>query len=445
MIGALAQLGRSLRARLILGLLLVGLVGALGMAGMAELQRHSATDALEDTSLATQARVLIGGIQLDDRGRFVGVKIRERWRKAYATPGAGYFTVFDPQGAVVARSSNLATPLQAQPLVTGKSLSALSLVGPQEDLSLTARGPRGYMVVVARSSPGRLTEARSELFNDFQPLILLLTVLGFVMLAAWLVAGWSLRPLARASREASAIGPASLDDRITLVGLPSEVVPMAHAVNGALDRVSRAYAAERNFTSDAAHALRTPVAVMDLRLQRARTTGQLDLDALRGDLREIAELAAGLLNLARVEQGSQPQGQLNLARLVRECAAEMQPAYDEKGRTLKVDAPDNLQVPGNGRALRDAVKALFDNALHHGAGPVVARVAAEEGGVWIDVQDQGGGVKPDRQEAVFERFKKLDANSHGAGLGLAIVRQTARAHGGDAFFVAPATIRLSLA
>jgi signal transduction histidine kinase len=120
--------------------------------------------------------------------------------------------------------------------------------------------------------------------------------------AAWIVAAWSLRPLSRASREAALIGPERLQDRISLAGLPSEVVSLASAVNGALDRVARAYATERRFTADAAHALRTPVAVMDLRLQRAAATGQLDQAGLRADLNQIAQLVSGLLNLARAEQ-----------------------------------------------------------------------------------------------------------------------------------------------
>jgi two-component system sensor histidine kinase QseC len=434
----------SLRARLVAGLLMVGLIGAGGMGVLTEIQRRSANDVLEDTTLAFQARSLIRGMTFDAGGHMVSLQIRERWRAAYALRGAGFFTVFDPGGRPVARSANLATPLPRQPLAAGEARSALALIGATPNLGLTARAPHGYVVVVSRSAPGVLNETSPDTWSDFQPLVLLLGVLGVCVAAAWMVAAWSLRPLARASLEAAMIGPDRLDDRITLAGLPSEVVALASAVNGALDRVARAYATERRFTADAAHALRTPVAVMDLRLQRAAATGALDQGALRADLGQISQLVAGLLNLARAEQSEPPRDEINLARLVRETAAGLQPAFDASLRALVVEAPEVLAIRADVRIVRDMLEALIDNALRHGAGEVSVRLSAFSDGCVLLVEDQGDGVPSALQERMFDRFNKRDAHSPGAGLGLSIVRQTARSLGGEARFAAPSAIEVVL-
>jgi two-component system sensor histidine kinase TctE len=434
----------SLRARLVAGLLMVGLIGAAGMGALTELQRRSPNDVLEDTTLAVQARSLIRGLTFDAAGRLVSVEIGERWRAAYAMPGAGFFTVFDPRGRPVARSSNLAAPLPREPLAEGQNQSPLALVGALQNLSLTARAPHGYVVVVSRSAPGVLNETSPETWSDFQPLVLLLGVLGFCVAAAWIVAAWSLRPLSRASREAALIGPERLQDRISLAGLPSEVVSLASAVNGALDRVARAYATERRFTADAAHALRTPVAVMDLRLQRAAATGQLDQAGLRADLNQIAQLVSGLLNLARAEQSDPRREEINLARLVREIAAALQPAFDAAGRAIVVEAPESLSIRADARIVRDMLEALIDNALRHGAGEVSVRLSAVFDGCVLVVEDQGKGVPVALQDRMFDRFSKRDANSPGAGLGLSIVRQTARSLGGEARFATPSAIEVVL-
>jgi two-component system sensor histidine kinase QseC len=380
----------------------------------------------------------------DARGRIASLDIRARWRAAYATRGAGFFTILDPQGRPVARSTNLKAPLHPQPLADGKTQSPLALIGTRPDLALTAQAPHGYLVVVSRSTPGVLDEADPETWTDLQPLILLLGVLGLCVAAAWVVAAWSLRPLARASQEAAMIGPDRLDDRITLTGLPTEVVSLASAVNGALDRVARAYATERRFTADAAHALRTPVAVMDLRLQRAAATGELDQAALRADLTQIARLVSGLLNLARAEQGERSCAEINLARLLRETAAGLQPAFDATNRALVVEAPETLAISADPRSLRDMIEALIDNALRHGAGQVTVRLCAVGDRCVLAVEDRGEGVPPELHDRMFDRFNKRDANSAGAGLGLSIVRQTARSLGGDARFVAPASIEVVL-
>ena len=118
------------------------------------------------------------------------------------------------------------------------------------------------------------------------------------------------------------------------------------------------------------------------------------------------------------------------------------PMAEHVGRTLVVDAPDEVMIHGRADDLGDMIWNLLDNALVHGAGAVeiVVRAPSDATGqkILIDAIDQGPGVAPEFRELVFERFGKAVSTSPGAGLGLAIVRQVARSHGGDVRFIAHA-------
>ncbi len=433
----------SLRVRLLVALMVVAVSGGVLMAALTAAEITSASDALEDTSMSTQARDLIQGVRYDGAGKVSAVGVSRRWRAAYETAGAAYFTVFDPAGRPIARSANLSAPLVPEPLQPGQAHSPLTLIGPRQDLVMTARAPHGVIVVVSRTNPGALDEAHPDPLADFMPLILLALVAAIGLAVVWILSGWSLRPLRTTLAEAGRIGPEAPEARLSLTGLPEEILPLAKAMNGALDRVSAAYVAERRFTADAAHALRTPVAVMDLRLQRGGDD-VLDRDALRDDLRQIARLVSGLLRLARSDFAEQQPSMVNLARLLRETVADLQPAFDANGRSVVVDAPERLEVHAEARGLRDVIEALIDNALCHGAGVVTVRLESRRDWRILTVEDEGPGVDADLWERVFERFQKLDPNSPGAGLGLAIVRQTARSLGGDARLIGAAAVEVVL-
>ena len=168
----------------------------------------------------------------------------------------------------------------------------------------------------------------------------LLTLVPFVLAALaliWLVSAWSLRPLARASREAALAGPRNPSARIGSGGLPSEVRPLVNAVNGALDRLADAYAAERRFTADAAHELRTPLAVLNLRLQRAKVEEATDWVAINHELTQMNRLVEQLLDLARKEHAGNVSTApdlpvVNLSRIAREAAATVVPLAETAGR-----------------------------------------------------------------------------------------------------------------
>lgn len=271
----------------------------------------------------------------------------------------------------------------------------------------------------------------------------------------WLVSGWSLRHLASASREAARVGPFNPGARLGTQRLPGEIRPLVDAVNGAMDRLAEAYAAEQRFVADAAHELRTPLAVLSLRLQRARLDDGPDWRAIDEDLAQVNRLVGQLLDLAHKEHARQAGAEIdhfvtNLSRIAREAAAALVPLMEKTGRLLDVELSGSLPVRGRPDDLRDMVRNLLENALMHGRGKIrlAGEVETAPGGgreVWITVSDEGAGVPADLEEVIFERFRKGDQESAGHGLGLAIVREVVRGHGGSVAFLPGSGCRVRVA
>ncbi|WP_428378103.1 sensor histidine kinase [Lichenicoccus sp.] len=272
-----------------------------------------------------------------------------------------------------------------------------------------------------------------ELPEPWQDLAILLP---FSLVVLGLIGGvtrWSLRPLRLASEEAKAAGPGNPGARISTRGLPSELRPLADAVNAALDRLTAAYETERRFTADAAHELRTPLAALGLRLQRSRRSNvPIDWLDVETDLAAMRQLVESLLDLARKEVRGRTAAVLNFSRIVREAAAGVHPLIEEAGRELLVELPGTVLVRGEANDLRDLARNLVQNALRHGSGRIALRLShGADGRVVLDVADEGQGIPVADRDAMFERFRKGSNAGSGSGLGLAIARAVAVAHSGQ--------------
>jgi signal transduction histidine kinase len=445
----------SLRLRL-LGAMVAVFVLGLGASLLAyRMEVHSITGDLRTRTLENQARELLDSAQVGKAGA-VELHVPADWRQAYGDPSRQFvYTVFDAAHRPREWSANLSSPLPYIPVDSGGKLGPVEFIGAgaERRAIVAARGPQGTTVLVGRGDRDRdeLVDSLFEEGSEQLTIIVPFALLGLALI--WLISGWSLRPIARASREAAQVGPQRPDLRISARALPQEIQPLVEAVNGALDRLSRAYAAERRLTTDAAHELRTPLAVLNLRLQRARLTGNTDWSAVERELAQMGRLVDQLLDLARKESLSrqmraEEQPAINLSRVVREAAATVLPLMEARGRELGIEVPDSVSVRGNTDDLRDMVRNLLENALLHGRGKVTVRIEGPEAGprkeptpVTLVVADEGTGVPAGQEEAVFQRFRRLDIETPGSGLGLAIVRHVARTHGGDAHFV-PGTSRV---
>jgi two-component system sensor histidine kinase QseC len=436
----------SLRLRLLGAMVAVFALG-LGAALLSyRTEVYDITSDLRTRTLENQARELLAALRVGAGGT-LEVSAPNDWRLVYSSPSRQFvFTVFDAARRPVAWSANLEAPLPYIPVDSRASLGPVEFIGAgaARRAIVAARGPQDSTVLVGRGDHDRdeLVDSLFEEGSEQLTVIVPFALLGLVLI--WLISGWSLRPIALASHEAARVGPQRPGLRISPRGLPREIQPLVEAVNGALDRLSRAYATERRLTADAAHELRTPLAVLNLRLQRAKLTGNTDWSAVERELAQMGRLVDQLLDLARKESLARERRTAdlpvtNLSRVVREAAATVLPLMEAAGRDLSVDVPDSVQVRGDSDDLRDMVRNLLENAAVHGAGRVDARIVtpasdSDSDSVAIEVADEGPGVPAGLEEAVFQRFRRLDVDTPGSGLGLAIVRHVARSHGGDAHF-----------
>lgn len=432
----------SLKYRLLISLFVVSAIGIASAAYFAYREVYNTDEAIAERTMQGQASELVDAITTDGAGRLT-IELPRDWIEAYSRPGAAFsFTLYDARGEVVAMSPNRDRPLSLTGIPRGKKFGPLEFHGPEAQMLMTAAAPQGGRLVVARGQVESEALAESMLEESIEPMLLLVPSGILALATIWLVGSWSLRPLERASREAADVGPGNPNARVSAEGLPAELLPLVGAVNGALDRLSRAYEAERRLTADAAHELRTPLAVLDLRLQRAQLTGDVDWRVVRRDFEHLNRVVAQLLELARMESAAREHprpARVNFARVVREAIAMVLPLADEAGREIDVDMDERAPILLQGHAadLRNMVRNLLDNALFHGRGKITVTLRSEApqtdgAAIILRVQDEGAGVPEYLRETVFDRFRKGKASSAGSGLGLAIVRHVADRHGGFA-------------
>ena len=268
-----------------------------------------------------------------------------------------------------------------------------------------------------------------------------LALLG-ATLAGWLAVSAALRPVERMRRRAALISDRSLSERLPEPGTDDEIGRLGSTLNEMLARLERALETERAFAADASHELRTPLAILrgelEVALRRERSPEELraTIAAALDEAVRLSGLADDLLVMARADAGHlelqvEPLDAAGLLETVRDRFAGR---AAESGRAVEVEAGDPLVLRGDRARLEQAIGNLVDNALRHGAGPVALTARAGEGWVELVVADRGAGVTPEFARRAFERFSRADAarGRGGAGLGLAIVRAVAVAHGGTA-------------
>lgn len=256
------------------------------------------------------------------------------------------------------------------------------------------------------------------------PILLLLLAADIVIFRR------AVRPLLDASRAARDIGPTRTDVRIPSATIPSEIRPLVEAVNQALDRLERGYRVQREFTADAAHELRTPLAILRARVDQLEDN-KVSQD-LKADIRSMGRVVSQLLDAAELDTTViGPDERADLSAVCSEVVEMLAPLALESQRTIELtgaEAP--VWVRGNAEMLRGAVRNLGENALRHTPPHTVVEVrVAPEGAV--SVIDQGPGVLKVERALIFQRFWRRDRSRPGsAGLGLSIVQRIVEAHDG---------------
>lgn len=279
----------------------------------------------------------------------------------------------------------------------------------------------------------------------FELLALLAPFAVAAPIAAYLAARWSLQPLARIENDAKGIAPANPDQRLSEERAPPEALGLVRAVNAAFDRMSAAYNHERQFAANAAHALRTPLSVLSLRLQEAIAAGQLDRGIYTEDLERLRRVVDQLLTLGRSDSATTHlrQDHVDLSRLARSVAAELLPLAEAQGKAFEL-AADHAQVGvADEESTSLIVRNLVENALLHGQGAVHIATGGTSSRVWLTVCDQGPGPSANLRINAFERFVRGDG-SKGSGLGLSVASDIAVQLCGTLEWEEGSTIRLTL-
>ncbi len=291
------------------------------------------------------------------------------------------------------------------------------------------------LVQVSQPSDIRTQLATQLALSTMMPALLLLLALGILI---WYIVGRGLHPLEQLAAAVRASDANTLQP-IPPTNLPSELKPLATALNDLLRRLDLAMQTQRDFVADAAHELRTPLTALQLQAQlaeRATTDGERNhaFAHLKQGLKRATHLVQQLLTLARQEAEADeiPHAGLNLTALVSDVIAEHAPLAQAKRIALQLSAAQTMEVRGDGDTLRLMIGNVIDNALRYTPemGAINVVLGQEDGTVFLEIGDTGPGIPETERQRVFDRFYRREGSAGaGSGLGLAIVKRIADAHG----------------
>lgn len=347
--------------------------------------------------------------------------------------------VLNDDGRVVASSRNITGEAAILQLRPGGARTVRGLPidrGAYRVVAEAARTPRGpFVVLVARELEpvDHTVAAVMGLLAAGLPALVLL-----VAVTTWIVAGRALRPVEAIRAEVTAITDDQLGRRVPETDGRDEVARLARTMNAMLERLEAARDRQRRFISDASHELRSPIATIrheaETALANPADTDAVALarDVLEEDLRMQA-LVEDLLVLARSDEGSVALNRRPVD-LDDVLLAEVSRLRGRGNVRVDGSAISAGRVEGDPGQLVRVVRNLVDNAERHAANTVTLALRGDSTTVVLEVVDDGPGIEPDERERVFERFTRLDDSrtrgTGGYGLGLAIVREVIRSHGG---------------
>jgi signal transduction histidine kinase len=240
----------------------------------------------------------------------------------------------------------------------------------------------------------------------------------------------ALRPVREASNLARNIGPARIDLRLPTQEMPGEVLPLINAVNQALDRLESGFRAQREFSADAAHELRTPLAVLRARIDLLADKGAAR--ELRTSIVAMSRIVNQLLEIADLESFTvDPNDVADLQNVAAEIVGYIAPVALAQDKDIALTgAPGPVRVKGNAEALFQAIRNVVENAVKHTAPGTTVEVEVGTDGS-VKVLDRGPGIAENERELIFRRFWRGDRRHVGsAGLGLSIVARIVEAHAG---------------
>ncbi len=307
----------------------------------------------------------------------------------------------------------------------------------------TKGGPTGLAIQAARSLDQHDRSMRQLLFVMFgagAPALLLAVVGGYFL------ASRSLAPVDRLSAEASAIHASDLSKRLPVPIADDELGRLSRTLNELIGRLEKSFAEVRRFTGDAAHELRTPLAVMrstiEVALRRPRDAQEHErtLAVLLDEVRRLTRLADDLLFLSRQDSSALPIHRIpvRLDELAADVVQPLSIMASEAGLELSLVIANRVEVVADPDQVRRIVINLVDNAVQNTPAGGSITISVESAGpkrARLVVRDTGRGIPAEHLDRIFDRFHRVDparnVDSEGGGLGLSICQAIAKAHGGQ--------------
>jgi two-component system sensor histidine kinase TctE len=281
--------------------------------------------------------------------------------------------------------------------------------------------PAGTLTVLGHGKLTGLTLNVLIASNMFTIPVFLVLALISLIVTPWTVKR-SLAGVNRIAAEAEQIDPDQHGWRLSEADVPREILPLVRAVNIVLCRLDEAYERQRRFIASAAHELRTPIAILRVKVDAAE---EITTRRLASDVERLANLAEQLLDLQRMDV-VRTEDDIYLGSLMRQVAGDLAPLLIASERTIEVIIEKEQRICGDAGAMERVVTNLVQNAIEHGGRHVIIRVT----GSVFEVEDDGPGIPTEERERVFEPFHRLRPRSSGAGLGLSLVQQVVERHGG---------------
>jgi signal transduction histidine kinase len=393
---------------------------------------RTAADDLHRRALREHADTIARYLQLSPDGTWalrLPAGLQELYSEAY---GRYAYAVLDPTGHVL--FSSLA---DRAPIFRADALSTEMTILERKRGDATIYGASIPLNIAAHSLWIQVAEDlahRDVLIDDIVadffkrvgwitlPILLLLLAIDIAIFRR------ALRPVVQASDSAKNISPTRTDIRLPVDAIPKEIRPLVLAINQALDRLEQGFRVQREFTADAAHELRTPLAILRTRLDTL--ADQQAVAELRNDIAGMSRIVNQLLDIAELD--TFVVDPLEKADLRTVCASVVEfvaPLALAQGKSVALSGANGpVWVRGNPETLAQAVRNLAENAISHTPQGTTVEILVEEAGA-IRVLDEGPGVAPAERELIFQRFWRRDRRRAGsAGLGLSIVKRIADAH-----------------
>ncbi|HUZ95570.1 MAG TPA: HAMP domain-containing sensor histidine kinase [Edaphobacter sp.] len=441
----------SLTRRLVIAVLLVELLSAMAITGLAlGYERHTQFHAF-DIMLRGRAYSLLGAVQdAEDAGDNVMLDGTER-----SLPSNDIYEVTDAGGHLLGRSGNWQGPGNSTLKMNSDGLFKLKIKGNQyraiqvHGVRIVDPGDKGggiprHVTVIYGSETEHVWDVITDAVEFYAMASLLLLAISGVLMF-WLL-NRGLEPLRELAAAASAVSVNSWEfapsDEARGI---RELAPLTGALEMVLHGLKRSFQQQHQFVSDAAHELKTAVAVakssVQLLTMRHRTAMEYEagLERCQADCERMEEIVAKMLTLARVESQEESKPAPHATRLldcVRAAGVQLATVAQGKGMRISISGEDAALVDVAAEQLQLLCSNLILNALQHSSEGSQVRAIAQirRHSVELRVEDDGSGIEPEMLPHIFDRFYRSDPSrsrkTGGTGLGLAICKAiVARAHG----------------